>query len=88
MVMEWIESRFIIRGIGSRYQVALCGGIDMLSNPGGDSIVTPWEKIVRYDPEVLLVIVPCGFHIGRAKKEWNGIIRCVTEKRNKSNCGR
>jgi len=51
----------------------------MLSNPGGDSIVTLWEKIVRYDPEVL-VIAPCGFNVKRSmqemhvltnKSEWN-----------------
>jgi iron complex transport system substrate-binding protein len=40
----------------------------MLSNPGGDSIVTPWEKIIRYNPEVL-VIAPCGFKTGRAAEE-------------------
>lgn len=40
----------------------------MLSNPSGDSIVTPWEKIIRYDPEVL-VIAPCGFHTSRAAEE-------------------
>jgi iron complex transport system substrate-binding protein len=50
----------------------------MLSNPAGDSIVTSWEKVVKYNPEVL-VIAPCGFHIDRTideihllseRKEW------------------
>jgi iron complex transport system substrate-binding protein len=50
------------------FQVGYAGGIDMLSNPGGYSIVTSWEKIARYDPEVL-VIAPCGFHIERAGQE-------------------
>ncbi len=67
MIMEWIEPVYNC-GHWIPYQVAYAGGIDMLSNPGGDSIVTPWEKIVKYDPEVL-VIAPCGFHIGRAKEE-------------------
>ena len=67
LVMEWIEPVYNC-GHWIPYQVANAGGVDMLSNPGGDSIVTPWEKIVRYDPEVL-VIAPCGFHIGRAQKE-------------------
>jgi iron complex transport system substrate-binding protein len=40
----------------------------MLSNPKGDSIVTQWNKIVRYDPEVL-VIAPCGFHVDRSLEE-------------------
>ncbi len=67
MVMEWIEPVYNC-GHWIPYQVAFAGGIDMLSNPGGDSIVTSWEKIVKYDPEIL-VIAPCGFHIGRAKEE-------------------
>jgi iron complex transport system substrate-binding protein len=50
------------------FQIAQAGGIDMLSNPSGDSIVTPWEKILKYNPEVM-VIAPCGFHIDRAAKE-------------------
>lgn len=67
MVMEWIEPVYNC-GHWIPYQIAFAGGIDMLSNPGGDSIVTPWEKIVRYNPEVL-VIAPCGFDITRTKEE-------------------
>jgi iron complex transport system substrate-binding protein len=67
MLMEWIEPVYNC-GHWIPYQVAYAGGVDMLSNPGGDSIVTPWEKIIRYDPEVL-VIAPCGFHTDRAKEE-------------------
>lgn len=67
LLMEWIEPVYNC-GHWIPYQVAYAGGIDMLSNPGGDSIVTPWEKILRYDPEVL-VIAPCGFHATRARQE-------------------
>jgi iron complex transport system substrate-binding protein len=67
MVMEWIEPIYNC-GHWIPYQIAYAGGIDMLSNPGGDSIVTSWEKIVRYDPEVL-VIAPCGFRTSRAAEE-------------------
>jgi len=67
MVMEWIEPVYNC-GHWIPYQIAYAGGIDMLSNPGGDSIVTPWEKIARYDPEVL-VIAPCGFQTSRAEEE-------------------
>ena len=67
MLMEWIEPIYNC-GHWIPFQIAYAGGIDMLSNPGGDSIVCSWEKIVRYDPEVL-VIAPCGFHIGRASEE-------------------
>lgn len=80
MIMEWIEPVYNC-GHWIPHQVAYAGGIDMLSNPGGDSIVTPWEKIVRYDPEVL-VIAPCGFNVERSlqeihllsqKSEWNNL---------------
>lgn len=77
MVMEWIDPIYNC-GHWIPFQIALAGGVDMLSNPAGDSIVTPWEKLVKYDPEVL-VVAPCGFHIDRTvaemhllsdKKEW------------------
>lgn len=67
MIMEWIEPVYNC-GHWIPYQIAHSGGIDMLSNPGGDSIVTCWEKIVRYDPEVL-VIAPCGFKVERTLQE-------------------
>ena len=67
LLMEWIEPIYNC-GHWIPYQIAHAGGIDMLSNPGGDSIVTSWEKIVRYDPEVL-VIAPCGFRVDRALEE-------------------
>jgi iron complex transport system substrate-binding protein len=67
MLMEWIEPIYNC-GHWIPFQIAQAGGIDMLSNPSGDSIVTPWDKIVKYNPEVL-VIAPCGFHIERAKEE-------------------
>jgi len=67
MLMEWIEPVYNC-GHWIPFQIALAGGIDMLSNPGGDSMVMAWEKIVRYNPEVL-VIAPCGFHTSRAMEE-------------------
>lgn len=67
MLMEWIEPIYNC-GHWIPFQIAQAGGIDMLSNPAGDSIVTPWDKIVKYNPEVL-VIAPCGFHIERAAEE-------------------
>ncbi len=67
MLMEWTKPIYNC-GHWIPYQIACAGGIDMLSNPGGDSIVTPWEKIVRYDPEVL-VIAPCGFAVDRTLEE-------------------
>lgn len=67
MMMEWIEPVYNC-GHWIPHQIAYAGGIDMLGNPSGDSIVTSWEKIMKYNPEVL-VIAPCGFEIERAKEE-------------------
>jgi iron complex transport system substrate-binding protein len=67
LLMEWIEPIYNC-GHWIPFQIAQAGGIDMLSNPAGDSIVTAWDKIIQYNPEVL-VIAPCGFHIERAKEE-------------------
>lgn len=67
MLMEWISPVYNC-GHWIPFQVAQAGGIDMLSNPGGDSIVTSWEKIVKYNPEIL-IIAPCGFQVERSKEE-------------------
>lgn len=75
MLMEWVEPVYNC-GHWIPFQIAYAGGVDMLSNPGGDSIVTPWEKILRYNPEVL-VIAPCGFEISRTREE----ISLLTERK-------
>ncbi|MEO6314204.1 MAG: ABC transporter substrate-binding protein [Chitinophagaceae bacterium] len=67
MLMEWIEPIYNC-GHWIPFQVAKAGGIDMMGNPGGDSIVTQWDKILKYDPEVL-VVAACGFTIARAREE-------------------
>lgn len=86
MLLEWIEPIYNC-GHWIPHQIAYAGGIDMLSNPSGDSIVTQWEKIVKYDPEVL-VIAPCGFetqrsieelHLLTIKKGWENL-RAVQNK--------
>lgn len=69
MLMEWMEPVYNC-GHWIPDQIAMAGGIDMLSNPRGDSIVTSWDKILRYDPEVLIV-APCGFHVNRTLEEFH-----------------
>ncbi|MXV51949.1 ABC transporter substrate-binding protein [Pedobacter sp. HMF7647] len=67
MLMEWIEPVYNC-GHWIPFQIAHAGGVDMLSNPAGDSIVTSWDKILKYDPEIL-VIAPCGFTVERTMEE-------------------
>jgi iron complex transport system substrate-binding protein len=66
-LIEWIEPVYNC-GHWIPFQIAQAGGIDMLSNPAGDSIVTSWEKIIKYDPEIM-VIAPCGLETKRAVRE-------------------
>jgi len=68
-LLEWMEPVYNC-GHWIPFQIAQAGGVDMLSNPAGDSMVTSWEKIVKYDPEVI-VVAPCGFEIARTRKEMN-----------------
>jgi iron complex transport system substrate-binding protein len=67
MILEWMDPIYNC-GHWIPYQVSLAGGVDMLSNPSGYSIPTPWEKITQYDPEVMIV-APCGFQVERANQE-------------------
>lgn len=66
-LLEWLDPVYNC-GHWIPFQVAQAGGIDMLSNPTGDSIVIAWEKILRYNPEVL-IIAPCGFSTARTLQE-------------------
>jgi iron complex transport system substrate-binding protein len=79
MLMEWMEPIYNC-GHWIPDQIAMAGGIDMLANPRGDSIVTSWNKIVRYDPEVL-VVAPCGFHVDRSLQEIH-LLSAKTEWKN------
>lgn len=74
LLLEWIDPLFNC-GHWIPHQIAYAGGIDMLSHPAGDSIVIPWEKIVMYNPEVL-IIAPCGFGIERTMED----LRFLEEK--------
>ncbi len=67
MLMEWLDPIYNC-GHWIPYQIAQAGGVDMLSNPSGYSVITPWEKVRNYNPEVL-IIAPCGFTIERTVKE-------------------
>jgi len=67
MVMEWLNPIYNC-GHWIPDQISIAGGVDMLSNPFGYSVITSWEKVRRYNPEVL-VVAPCGFSIERTIKE-------------------
>lgn len=87
LFLEWIDP-FFNCGHWIPEQIKLAGGVDLLSNPLGDSVVLDWEKIKKYDPEIM-VIAPCGFDVKRSLEEvnillekegWNDL-RCVKDKK-------
>lgn len=73
MVMEWLNPIYNC-GHWIPYQIAQAGGVDMLANPSGYSIVTAWEKVLLYNPEVL-VVAPCGFDVSRSSQELESLTK-------------
>jgi iron complex transport system substrate-binding protein len=67
MLMEWLSPIYNC-GHWIPDQIAHAGGVDMLSNPGGYSVITPWEKVRYYNPEVL-ILAPCGFSVKKSSEE-------------------
>ena len=74
LLLEWMEPIYNC-GHWIPHQIGYAGGIDMLSNPSGNSVGISWDKIRKYDPEIL-VIAPCGFTIDRTIEE----IHLLTEQ--------
>jgi len=67
MFMEWLNPIYNC-GHWIPDQIAIAGGIDELSNRSGYSTVISWNRILHYDPEII-VAAPCGFNVERTTKE-------------------
>jgi iron complex transport system substrate-binding protein len=67
MMIEWIDPVYNC-GHWIPEQISLAGGFDHLGNRGGHSEAILWEKVLNYNPEVLL-IAPCGFDAERTIRE-------------------
>jgi iron complex transport system substrate-binding protein len=59
--MEWIDPIYC-SGHWVPEMVKIAGGIDALSRQGTDSVRIAWEDVVKWAPEVL-IIMPCGCHL-------------------------
>jgi iron complex transport system substrate-binding protein len=59
--MEWLDPIYC-SGHWVPEMVALAGGQDALGRPGTDSVRIPWEEVLAWAPEIL-VLCPCGFHL-------------------------
>lgn len=65
--MEWIDPVYC-GGHWMPEMVRIAGGVDSLSQEGSDSIRIPWQKVLEWQPEVLL-ITPCGFNLEQAVEQ-------------------
>lgn len=62
--MEWLDPVYC-SGHWVPEMVRLAGGMDQLGREGTDSVRIPWDDVVRWAPEVVIVM-PCGFHLDEA----------------------
>jgi iron complex transport system substrate-binding protein len=59
--MEWLDPVYC-SGHWVPEMVKLAGGVDALAREGEDSVRIPWDDVVQWAPEVL-VVTPCGFNL-------------------------
>lgn len=61
--MEWLDPVYC-SGHWMPEMVVIAGGVDGLGRAGEDSVRIPWEDVVKWAPEVL-IITPCGFNLDK-----------------------
>ena len=61
--MEWLDPVYC-SGHWVPEMVKLAGGVDALGRAGEDSVRIPWDDVVAWAPEVLIV-TPCGFGLDK-----------------------
>jgi iron complex transport system substrate-binding protein len=79
--MEWIDPPYC-SGHWVPEMVRYAGGVDVLGREGRDSVRIAWEEVLRWAPEVL-VIMPCGLDLEKSAAaaedllpkfaEWTGL---------------
>ncbi len=65
--MEWMDPLYCC-GHWVPEMVRIAGGIDELGRDGADSVRIPWDAVLEWQPDIL-VLMPCGFHLGKAFEE-------------------
>jgi iron complex transport system substrate-binding protein len=73
VALEWLDPPFAV-GHWVPEQIRRAGGWDLLGSDGERSRQTTWNAIGEVDPEMLL-LMPCGFHLGQTVQEWARIGR-------------
>lgn len=65
--VEWFDPVFA-SGHWVPEMVEIAGGVDELGHAGQDSRKIPWERVLSFDPQVL-ILMPCGFETARAVED-------------------
>ena len=73
--MEWMDPA-MAGGHWIPEMIRLAGGTDGIGNDGAPSTVVPWERVVEYRPEVI-VVMPCGYKIERTLGEVGRLSNCA-----------
>jgi iron complex transport system substrate-binding protein len=61
--LEWLDPVYC-SGHWMPEMVEIAGGIDGLARKGTDSVRIPWDDVLKWKPEVLIV-TPCGFNLDK-----------------------
>ena len=61
--MEWLDPVYC-SGHWMPEMVEIAGGVDALARKGTDSVRIPWNDVLEWAPEVL-IITPCGFNLDK-----------------------
>jgi iron complex transport system substrate-binding protein len=66
--VEWLDPPFAT-GHWVPEQLRRAGGWDLLGREGEPSVETTWQAVHDVEPE-MLVLMPCGYHVADAAREW------------------
>jgi len=68
VALEWLDPPFAA-GHWVPEQIRRAGAWEVLGSEGEPSVATTWRAVRDVDPE-MLILMPCGFHVGEAVAEW------------------
>jgi iron complex transport system substrate-binding protein len=71
--IEWIDP-LMVTGNWMPELIEMAGGTNLFGQAGQRSPTMSWEELAAADPEII-VIMPCGFSIGRALREMHMLKR-------------
>ncbi len=66
--LEWLDPPFAV-GHWVPDQIRRAGGWDLLGQDGDPARETTWDAVADVDPDLLL-LMPCGYHLGETVTEW------------------